>query len=67
MAKKPKLKNFKDGDKVVMHTCLEATFEKNKDKVWTCQGDSFIARSGVEVVFLEGYRGYFSAEFLRKV
>ncbi len=31
---------FKKGDKVKMHTCHEATFYK--DKVWTCQTDSFL-------------------------
>jgi hypothetical protein len=68
MAKTKEFKpKFKDGDQVEMHTCFESTFEKNKGKVWTCRGDSFLACSGDEVVFLEGYRGYFSAEFLRKV
>lgn len=55
---------FHDGDKVMMHNCFEA--DLHKDKVWTCQGDSYLACSGEEVVFLEGYRGYFDAECLRK-
>ena len=54
-----------DGDKVKMFGCLEA--RGNEEKIWTCAGDSFEAYSGVEVVFLEGYRGYFSTEFLQKV
>lgn len=33
----------------------------------TCRGDSYLACSGEEVVFLEGYRGYFSVDSLRKV
>lgn len=56
---------LKQGDKVKMHNCFEAYF--HKDKVWTCRCDSYLDCSGEEVVFLEGYRGYFSAEFLRKV
>ena len=47
---------FHDGDQVEMVDCLEA--ENNKGKVWSCRG---------EVVFLQGYRGYFDAECLRKV
>ena len=58
---------FLNGDKVKMVGCVEATFEQNKGKVWTCKGDSFRACSGDEVVFLEGYRGYFDASNLEKV
>ena len=32
---------FKKGDKVVMHTCHESTLPVYKDKIWTCQTDSF--------------------------
>lgn len=56
---------FHDGDQVEMVDCLEA--ENNKGKVWSCRGDSFQACSGDEVVFLQGYRGYFDAECLHKV
>lgn len=56
---------FKKGDKVVMHTCHEATLKKYKNKVWTCLTDSFLARDKSEVVFLEGFSGYFSAQFLK--
>lgn len=59
------LKNFKVGDKVVMHTCLEATHYRGK--VWGCRTDSFIAKCGDEVVFLEGFSGYFMCSFLRSV
>jgi hypothetical protein len=62
----PKKKNIlHNGDKVKMYGCLEA--RGNEDKVWTCAGDSFESCCGIEVVFLEGYRGYFSTEFLKKV
>lgn len=58
---------FKKGDKVVMHTCYEASLPKYKGKIWTCQTDSFLDRGKEEVVFLEGFSGYFSAEFLQCV
>lgn len=56
---------FKKGDKVVMHTCHEATFEKYKDKIWTCLTDSFLNKGKEEVVFLMGFSGFFSAKFLK--
>ncbi len=58
--------DLKKGDKVVMVGCIEATFEKNKGKVWTCKDDQFFA-CGDNVVFLEGYKGFFSCENLQKV
>ena len=60
---------LKKGDKVVMHTCLEA--ETYNGKIWTCEGDEFT--KGKEkyyqenVVFLEGFSGYFCTKFLQKV
>lgn len=60
-----KATSFKKGDKVVMHTCHESTLEVYKDKVWVCQTDSFMDRGGEEVVFLEGFSGYFMAKFLK--
>ena len=57
---------FKKGDKVVMHTCHESTLTIYKDKIWTCLTDSFLARDKSEVVFLMGFSGYFSAQFLKK-
>lgn len=62
-----KTETYKKGSKVVMHTCYESQFESNKDKVWICQTDSFLARDKTEVVFLEGFSGYFSVEFLMLV
>ena len=58
---------FKKGDQVVMHTCFESTFKEYKDKVWTCQTDSFLARDNSDVVFLEDFSGYFMCEFLKLV
>jgi hypothetical protein len=60
-----KTETFKKGDKVKMHTCHEATFEEYKDKVWTCQTDSFLDRGRQEVVFLEDFSGYFILKFLQ--
>lgn len=59
-----KTTTLKKGDKVVMHTCMEANFYK--DRVWTCKTDSYKKESGTEVVFLEGFRGCFSVDFLKK-
>ena len=57
---------LKKGDKVVMHTCLESK-GKNLGKVWTCHTDSFKWEAGIEVVFLEGFSGFFPARFLQPV
>lgn len=57
---------LKKGDKVVMHTCLESK-GKNLGKVWTCHTDSFKCEAGIEVVFLEGFSGFFHTKFLQPV
>ena len=57
---------LKKGDKVVMHTCLESK-GKNFGKVWTCHTDSFKCEAGIEVVFLEGFSGFFYTKFLQPV
>lgn len=59
---------LKRGDKVVMHTCIEA--EKYNGKIWTCEGDEYTKGKGVyseNVVFLEDFSGYFLTEYLQKV
>lgn len=61
-----KTETLKKGDKVVMHDCYEATFEKNKNKIWICLTDSFLSKHREEVVFLENFSGYFSAKYLKK-
>lgn len=61
-----KTETFKKGDTVVMHDCFEAYHFEYKDKVWTCQTDSFLDRGKQEVVFLDDFSGYFSAKFLRR-
>jgi len=55
---------LKKGDKVIMHTCLEA--EKQEGKIWTCETDEY-EMCGSRVVMLEDYSGCFSARFLHKV
>lgn len=56
---------LKKGDKVVMHTCGEA--EHYKGKVWTCNSDEFTSSSKEQVVFLEGFSGYFLVKYLQVV
>lgn len=58
---------FKKGDKVKMYGCYEASLDQYKDRIWTCRTDSYIAKCGEEVVFLEDYSGFFSALYLIKV
>lgn len=62
-----KTDTFQKGDKVLMHSCFEATFKENFNKVFVCQTDSFLARDKSDVVFLEDFSGYFMAKFLSKV
>lgn len=64
MYKQPMLK--KD-DQVVMHTCIEAKNPNNYGRIWTCRADEFKTESGAQVVFLEGFSGYFLTKFLQKV
>lgn len=64
------MKNLKEGDNVVMHSCIEATNPKYKGKLIKCTSDSFKEKKGYnpeEVVFLDGVSGYFSTRFLEKV
>ncbi|MED1406869.1 hypothetical protein P4U07_29740 [Bacillus mycoides] len=56
---------LKAGDKVVMHTCLES--KRYDGKVWACRTNQFKAESGIQVVFLEGFRGYFAVKFLQRI
>ena len=64
--RKPKPSGLKPGDKVVMHTCLEASNEKYKDKVWIVKSEPWDLCES-EVVLLDGYRGGFATEYLKKV
>lgn len=54
---------FKKGDSVIMYNCMEAT--SNKGKVWVCMTNSFKTRCGGDAVFLEGFSGYFSTQYLK--
>jgi hypothetical protein len=63
---KAKPSGLHPGDQVVMHTCAEARMDKYKDKIWAVASEPWDL-CGSEVVLLEGYRGGFATEFLRKV
>jgi hypothetical protein len=66
MRSKPKPSGLHVGDKVVMHTCSEASLDKYRDKVWTVRSEPWDL-CGSEVVLLEGKSGGFATEYLRKV
>ncbi|URJ45154.1 hypothetical protein MF628_004936 [Paenibacillus polymyxa] len=56
------------GDQVVMHTCMEHDHPDNFGKIWTCRSDEFQHKGhDYGSVFLEGFSGSFSTEFLQKV
>ena len=55
-----------EGDKVIMHTCSESRLEKYKDKIFTCTSEPWNL-CGSEVIMLDGVRGGFATEYLRKV
>lgn len=63
---KPKPSELNPGDKVMMHTCAEASLDKYKDRVWTVASEPWDL-CGSEVVMLDGYRGGFATEYLKKV
>ena len=54
---------LKQGDKVVMHTCGESDYYKGK--IWTCSSNEFTSSANQQVVFLEGFSGYFLVEYLQ--
>ncbi|MGG3803144.1 hypothetical protein [Metabacillus fastidiosus] len=58
---------LKKGDKVVMHTCVEA--EHYNGRIWTCRTDEFKHHPNHEytVIMLEGFSGSFQTEYLQKV
>ena len=60
-----KTETFKKGDKVIMHSCHEATFEEYKDKVWICATSSFLDKAKQELIFLEDFSGAFFTKFLQ--
>ena len=58
---------LKEGDKVIMHTCMEGDM-KNDGKIWTVSHDEFTrAHAKSPVCFLEGFSGSFACHFLQKV
>jgi hypothetical protein len=56
--------DLKFGDRVVMHTCPEAAIHRGR--VFNVVSNPWDL-CGSEVVLLEGYRGGFATQFLRKV
>lgn len=54
---------FKKDDLVVMQDCMEADHYKNK--VWRCRTDCFMDINNYQVIFLEGFSGYFHCYYLR--
>lgn len=52
------------GDKVVMHSCIEAV--DREDKLWTVKSHPWTL-SGKEVVLLEGFSGGFATKYLTVV
>ena len=65
--KNNRTETLKKGETVVMHSCGEANFPKYKGKIWKCLTDSYLSRSGQELVFLEGFSGSFISKFLQIV
>ncbi|MFJ6415041.1 hypothetical protein ACIQLG_19870 [Terribacillus saccharophilus] len=60
--------SLKKGDLVVMHTCMEAEDPDNAGKLWVCRTDEANVKwTTPNVVWLEGYAGAFSVEYLQKV
>ncbi|PXW06481.1 hypothetical protein C8D70_12513 [Chryseobacterium sp. CBTAP 102] len=63
---KTKTETLKKNDRVVMHSCYEATLDEFK-KIWKCSTNSYIDKSGEEVVFLDGFSGCFLVKYLQPV
>ena len=66
--KRPKYKpsGLHVGDKVKMHTCVESRLDKYKDREFTCLSEPWDL-CGNEVILLDGVRGGFATEYLKKV
>lgn len=64
------MEQLKKGDKVVMHTCMEAINPNNYGKLWTCRYNEYETGEGVykqKLIFLEGFVGSFLTKYLQKV
>ena len=64
------MEKLKKGDKVVMHSCIEAVYPDYYGKIWTCICDEYETSKGVykqNLIFLEGFSGSFLTEYLQKV
>ena len=63
--RKPKPSGLHKGNRVIMHTCSESALEKYKDKVFTCTSEPWDL-CGSEVIMIDGVRGGFATEYLKK-
>lgn len=61
------VKPLKKGDKVVMHSCIEA--EAHDGTIWICDSDEFKhhPKHDYTVIMLKGFSGSFQTEYLQKV
>lgn len=61
------VKPLKKGEKVVMHTCIEA--ESHDGVIWTCKSNEFKHHPNHDytVIMLEGFSGSFQTEYLQRV
>jgi hypothetical protein len=59
---------LRKGDRVVMHTCMEASLPKYEGKIFTCTTDEQKLHESHKytVVWLEGVSGCFATEYLAK-
>ncbi|WP_312118292.1 hypothetical protein [Brevibacillus reuszeri] len=58
---------LKNGDQVVMHTCMEAKNPKYAGKIWTVSSEHEWELCGSMVVMLEGFSGAFASQYLQKL
>ncbi|ENV52022.1 hypothetical protein L292_1590 [Acinetobacter junii CIP 107470 = MTCC 11364] len=63
----PRVKRFIKGNQVIMFGSHEATFPENESRIWTCQTDSYIDKSGLECVHLDGFSGAYFCKYLTLV
>lgn len=64
---KNKTSTLQKGDNVQMIDCYESTWPENQDKTWTCLTDSFLSLSKLDVVYLDGFSGFFYTKYLKKI
>ncbi|MGF9912804.1 hypothetical protein ABEX47_17295 [Paenibacillus ehimensis] len=66
--KHSEVSTLKKGDYVVMHTCMESSHPKYLGRIWKCRTNAFRNKGhNYCSIFLEGFSGSFSAEYLQLV